>query len=186
MSKVDWSTAPNGAEFYASHLFRKMVGGQGYAWDARDCTWLKTWMTTEFASDLSDFEPRPTISVKSPEWPTEQRIDIVGTNGGDGMHYYEATKLTTAADFLSAGLEILSQRGGEYGNDGRECSFPQAAEAFNALTGHKLVGSDICLIIALVKQVRQYAQPSRFHEDSAVDAVNYLALQSELLRKERT
>jgi len=23
------------------------------------------------------------------DWPTEQRIDIVGTNGGDGMHYDE-------------------------------------------------------------------------------------------------
>ena len=93
-------------------------------------------------------------------------------------------KPVSAADFLSEGLKILSERGNQYGSNQRECSFPQAAEAFNALTGHKLKGSDICLIIALVKQVRQYAQPGRFHEDSAVDGVNYLALQSELLKKE--
>lgn len=93
-------------------------------------------------------------------------------------------KPVSAPDFLSEGLKILSERGNQYGSNQRECSFPQAAEAFNALTGHSLKGSDICLIIALVKQVRQYAQP-RFHEDSAVDAVNYLALQAELLKKER-
>lgn len=93
-------------------------------------------------------------------------------------------KPASAAEFLSEGLKILSERGNQYGSNQRECSFPQAAEAFNALTGHDLKGSDICLVIALVKQVRQYAQP-RFHEDSAVDAVNYLALQAELLKKER-
>ncbi len=95
------------------------------------------------------------------------------------------TKPVSAADFLSEGLKILSERGNQYGSNQRECSFPQAAEAFNAITGHNLKGSDICLIVALVKQVRQYAQP-RFHEDSAVDGVNYLALQSELLKKERS
>ena len=97
----------------------------------------------------------------------------------------DENELVTAADFLSAGLEILTDRGGEYGTDGRECSFPQAAEAFNAITGHNLKGSDICLILALVKQVRQYAQPKRFHVDSGVDGVNYLALQSQELKKER-
>lgn len=134
--------------------------------------------------NVVNFEPKPPVPITSPEWPDESRIDIVATNGNTGEHY-EATELATAADFLSAGLEILSQRGEQYGNDGRECSFPQAAEAFNAITGHNLKGSDVCLILALVKQVRQYAQPGRFHEDSAVDGVNYLALQSELLKKER-
>jgi hypothetical protein len=183
MSKVDWSTAPEGAEFYASGFFFRRH--HGFLESSNGCGWwVSPYQTTGVLMQQDDYEVRPAISVKSPEWPDESRIDIVATNGNTGLHYYEATELTTAADFLSAGLEILSQRGGEYGNDGRECSFPQAAEAFNALTGHKLKGSDICLIIALVKQVRQYAQPSRFHEDSAVDGVNYLALQSELLKKE--
>ena len=184
MSKVDWSTAPEGAEFYAVGFFYK-TDDSGCIKFFIESKWNEAFLQSKTAfADQDDYEERPTISVKSPEWPDESRIDIVATNGNTGEHY-EATELTTAADFLSAGLEILSQRGEQYGNDGRECSFPQAAEAFNALTGHKLKGSDICLIIALVKQVRQYAQPSRFHEDSAVDAVNYLALQSELLKKER-
>lgn len=93
-------------------------------------------------------------------------------------------KPQTAAEFLSAGLEILSERGKQYGSSGDERSFPQVAQAFNAITGKALQGSDVCLILSLVKQVRQYAQPDRFHEDSAVDGVNYVALQAQELKKE--
>lgn len=90
-----------------------------------------------------------------------------------------------AAAILQEGLSILSERGKQYGSEGEERSFPQVAQAFTALTGKQLVGSDVCLILALVKQVRQYAQP-RYHHDSAVDGVNYLALQAEELQKERS
>ena len=92
----------------------------------------------------------------------------------------------TAAEFLSAGLEILSDRGKQYSSAGEERSFPQVAQAFTAITGKALAGSDVCLILALVKQVRQYAQPGRFHEDSAVDGVNYVALQAQELKRELT
>ena len=184
MSKVDWSTAPTGSTFYADGRFCKILPRGLVSYYDLVVGWIDSDVPYSACLQDPDYEVSPAISAKSPEWPDESRIDTIATNGNTGEHY-EATELTTAADFLSAGLEILSQRGEQYGNDGRECSFPQAAEAFNALTGHSLKGSDICLIIALVKQVRQYAQPSRFHEDSAVDAVNYLALQSELLKKER-
>lgn len=89
-----------------------------------------------------------------------------------------------ASAILQEGLSILSERGKQYGSEGGERSFPQVAQAFTALTGKRLVGSDVCLILALVKQVRQYAQP-RYHHDSAVDGVNYLALQAEELQKEQ-
>lgn len=88
-----------------------------------------------------------------------------------------------AAAILQEGLSILGERGKQYGSEGEERSFPQVAQAFNAIRGASLVGSDICLILALVKQVRQYAQP-RYHHDSAVDAVNYFALQAEERQKE--
>ena len=191
MNKVDWSTAPARAVCYANELF----------WEQdKDTGKMRFFQSDEISryhgadmieiSSYKDYEPRPT------EWPeTDERIDRIGRDRteDDMGHYNELReaqsdlneKPVSAADFLSEGLKILSERGNQYGSNQRECSFPQAAEAFNALTGHKLKGSDICLIIALVKQVRQYAQPSRFHEDSAVDGVNYLALQSELLKKER-
>jgi hypothetical protein len=184
MSKVDWSTAPRdttdygGGRFWSSGMegMRVYSGGE----------WVHTW---EKPSNFKDHVSRRY------DWPeNDERINNIGLNRteDDMGHYNELreaqsdlnAKPVSAADFLSQGLKILSERGNQYGSNQRECSFPQAAEAFNALTGHNLKGSDICLIIALVKQVRQYAQPSRFHEDSAVDAVNYLALQSELLKKE--
>lgn len=119
------------------------------------------------------------------DWPDETRINIVGANGNTGEHY-DKSGLTTAADFLSEGMRVLTERGQQYGSGERECSFPQVAQAFNAITGRDLAGSDICLILALVKQVRQYVQPERFHEDSAVDGVNYTALQAEQLKRERS
>lgn len=93
---------------------------------------------------------------------------------------------TTAADYLSKGLQILSERGNQYGSNSRECSFPQVAEAFNAITGNELSGSDVCMILTLLKLVRQSAQPDRLHEDSLVDGVNYMALYAEVLSKEIT
>jgi len=185
MSKVDWSKAPGAAELYASGHFSRTRNGTVEIVDELG-EWVEGIFDFEACILQEDYEPRPT------EWPSEQRIEQIGQNGATGEHYeaaestqsHDSQKHVSAADFLSEGLKILSERGNQYGSNQRECSFPQAAEAFNAITGHNLKGSDICLIIALVKQVRQYAQP-RFHEDSAVDAVNYLALQAELLKKER-
>lgn len=187
MSKADWSQAPEGAQFYAGDYFVKVdkFGDILFFQDA-DCWRESACQDINVLYAQKDYEPRPK------EWPSEQRIEQIGQNGATGEHYsaaestqsHDNQKPASAADFLSEGLKILSERGNQYGSNQRECSFPQAADAFNAITGHSLKGSDICLIIALVKQVRQYAQP-RFHEDSAVDAVNYLALQAELLKKER-
>ena len=93
--------------------------------------------------------------------------------------------ITTASDFLSEGLRILSERGKQYDPSGKkEMSFDNVAEAFNCLTNSRLKGSDICLILALLKVVRQNAN-KEFHEDSAVDFVNYAALHSELVRGEK-
>lgn len=93
--------------------------------------------------------------------------------------------ITTASDFLSEGLRILSERGKQYDPSGKkEMSFDNVAEAFNCLTNSRLRGSDVCLILALLKVVRQNANKD-FHEDSAVDFVNYAALHSEILKGEK-
>ena len=93
--------------------------------------------------------------------------------------------ITTASEFLSEGLRILSERGKQYDPGGtKEMSFDNVAEAFNCLTNSRLKASDICLILALLKVVRQNAN-KEFHEDSAVDFVNYAALHSELMRGEK-
>ncbi len=93
--------------------------------------------------------------------------------------------ITTASDFLSEGLRILSERGKQYDPVGKkEMSFDNVAEAFNCLTNSRLRGSDVCLLLALLKVVRQNANKD-FHEDSAVDFVNYAALHSEILKGEK-
>ena len=117
------------------------------------------------------------------QWPDEDRIQNIGQNGGDGLHYAE-TSTKTATDYLSQGMQILTERGNQYGSNSRECSFPQVAEAFNAITGNELSGSDVCMILAILKLVRQSAQPDRLHEDSLVDGVNYMALYAEMVGKE--
>lgn len=115
------------------------------------------------------------------------RIDIIGQNGNTGEHYDKPTHPVTAVDFFTAGAEILNQRGQQYDSKGEaERSFPQVAQAFTAITGRQLSGSDVCLVLDLVKKIRQYAQPDRLHHDSLLDSVNYNALWAQELTRELT
>ncbi len=92
---------------------------------------------------------------------------------------------TTAAEYLSACAQVQLERGGEYDASGTgERSFDAAAEAFNCITGKHLRGSDVCLILELVKKVRQYSDPARLHADSVLDAVSYGSLWAGELTKE--
>lgn len=95
MSKVDWSSAPLGAQYYANKAW----------WKANDvrCGWLVfvngIWLCAEstvtFAHSpffYDDVISRADHIVDTGEksWPeSEERVDIIGTNGGDGMHYDE-------------------------------------------------------------------------------------------------
>jgi len=91
----------------------------------------------------------------------------------------------TAPEYLSEGLRILGERGKEYDPQGTsERSFDAVAEAYNVITGRDLRGSDVCLMLDLVKKVRQYSNPTRLHADSLVDSVNYTGLWAEQLTKE--
>ena len=92
---------------------------------------------------------------------------------------------TTAAEYLSACAQVQLERGKQYDASGTgERSFDAAAEAFNCITGKQLRGSDVCLILELVKKVRQYSAATRLHADSVLDAVSYASLWAEELTKE--
>lgn len=182
MSKVDWSKAPEGATHYKPSNKRFYIVDKNHT--VLVLGKMRKWTISEHSFDdvsSGDFISRPTESS------AEIRIDAIAQNGATGEHYQFVgiNEMAEAQDFLSEGLKILGDRGRQYGSNERECSFPQVAQAFNAITGNNLKGSDVCLILLLVKQVRQYAQPDRFHEDSAVDGVNYTALQAQELKKER-
>lgn len=91
----------------------------------------------------------------------------------------------TAAEYLSACAHVQSERAKQYDASGTgERSFDAAAEAFNCITGKQLRGSDVCLILEMVKLVRQYSDPARLHQDSVLDAVSYGSLWAEELTKE--
>lgn len=97
----------------------------------------------------------------------------------------KAKQPKSSYDFLSACLQVQSQRAKQYDATGTgERSFAAAASAFNAVTGKDMKGSDVCLILEMVKLVRQYSSPDRLHEDSVLDKVSYSALWAEELTKE--
>lgn len=91
----------------------------------------------------------------------------------------------TSTDYLQESIDIQKQRGAQYDSTGSgERSFGACADAFNAITGKDLKGSDICLILQVLKDVRQYSNPDRLHEDSILDKVSYASLHGEELNKE--
>ena len=91
----------------------------------------------------------------------------------------------TATELLSESIKVQKQRGEQYDKDATgERSFQAAADAFNAMSGENLTGSDICMILVCVKAVRQYSNPARLHADSVLDLVSYASLWGEELSKE--
>lgn len=132
------------------------------------------------------------------DWP-EDRIDVIGQNGNDGLHYdADSTKHvtpaevnvmvdlgieepTTAPDFLQSAINTLTQRGKDYGKPEGERSAAAVAVAFNAITGRNLTEAEVWLVLQLVKDVRQWQNPGRYHADSALDCVAYAALKAEAL-----
>ena len=88
---------------------------------------------------------------------------------------------STAQGFLEAALETLNQRGKDYDKPAGERSAASVATAFNAITGRNVTEQEVWLILQLVKDVRQWQQPDRYHADSALDCVAYAALKAEAL-----
>lgn len=87
--------------------------------------------------------------------------------------------------YLQKCYEVQTERGLEYNKEGeQERSFAACANAFNAVTSRDLKGSDICLILSLLKMVRQNANPETIHEDSLLDCVSYTSLWAEELHTE--
>jgi hypothetical protein len=192
---IDWSKAPEGAEFYADRCFRKLW----HVWSDEYEEWRPSVRKLHHLEEYSDYEENPETQVAK-EWPEETRIDIISTNGCDGLHYNrnadealgaelsvyaKPAEPKTSAEFLNACAAVQSERGKQYDASGTgERSFAAAASAFNAATGKSLTGSDVCLLLTMVKLVRQYSSPDRLHHDSLLDGVSYLSLWAEELTKE--
>ena len=91
--------------------------------------------------------------------------------------------MKTAPEFLLDGAKILEERGKQYDTPGGERSMGRTVTAFNAITGQALSEAHGWLLMQLLKDVRQWQNPSVYHSDSAVDGVNYAALKAEALSR---
>lgn len=89
-----------------------------------------------------------------------------------------------STELLNQCVDIQDERGVDYDN-GAERSFQKVATAFNAITGKDLKGSEVALMLQLLKDVRQWTHPQRLHEDSILDGVSYAALKGEELYAEQ-
>jgi hypothetical protein len=86
-----------------------------------------------------------------------------------------------AEQFLRQGADVLAERGKEYDKPEGERSMARTVAAFQAITGKELTEAEGWLFMQVLKDVRQWQNPDRYHEDSAVDGVNYSALKAEAL-----
>ena len=90
----------------------------------------------------------------------------------------------TAKAFLHKAMQLMQLRGKEYQTkQQKERSFNSVAIAFNAITGKNLTPAEVCLLLQILKDVRQWSQ-DRFHADSVEDGVTYNALKAEELYKQ--
>lgn len=83
--------------------------------------------------------------------------------------------------FLQAAIDVQAERGKQYDAPGGERSMGRTIKAFNAITGRDLTEAEGWLLLQVLKDVRQWQNPDKFHEDSALDGVAYSSLKAEAL-----
>lgn len=86
-----------------------------------------------------------------------------------------------AVEFLNKAASLLEERGKQYDQPQGERSMGKAVTAFNAITSRDLTEAEGWLLLQLLKDVRQWQNPERYHADSAEDCVSYAALKAEAL-----
>jgi hypothetical protein len=107
--------------------------------------------------------------------------DIVYARSSIGA---EQPAASVSVRLLKACVKVQSERGKEHGNNESERSFGSVAVAFNAITGKALTAAEVCLILQILKDVRQWSKPTRLHHDSVLDGVSYAALKGEELYRQ--
>jgi len=120
---------------------------------------------------------------KEPVVPMEPVPPVCKVPSDDYMKR-KTVKPPTATDFLNSCIDVQKTRGTEYQGDDSERSFQTIADTFNTIAGRDLKASDICLLLTILKLVRQYSNPDRLHHDSILDGVSYMSLWAEELTKE--
>lgn len=90
-------------------------------------------------------------------------------------------ELKNSTYFLQAAIDVQVKRGTQYDAPGGERSMGRTVQAFNAITGRDLTEAEGWLLLQVLKDVRQWQNPDKFHEGSALDGVAYSSLKAEAL-----
>lgn len=114
-------------------------------------------------------------------WPSEERIENIGPNGNDGLHYKDAP--VTAAQILAAAAGHMQDRAATYDKPEGERSMAATVAAFQATTGVALTEEQGWLFMLLLKAVR--SQQGAYRADSYEDGAAYFSLAGEAAAKER-
>jgi hypothetical protein len=162
---IDWSKAPDGCTHYGEH---EVLGVCGYF---------------KLSDEKLYFWQDDLWKIYNCEKSIKQTNEFLALRGT--VELGKQSGLSTSVDYLTACAQVQAERGKQYDAKGTgERSFQAAADAFNAVTGRDLKGSDVCLILEMVKLVRQYSSPDRLHDDSVLDKVSYSALWAEQITQE--
>lgn len=86
-----------------------------------------------------------------------------------------------ATEFLQAAIDTQAERGKQYDSPEGERSMGRTVQAFNAITGRDLTEAEGWLLLQVLKDVRQWQNPDKYHHDSALDGVAYASLKAEAL-----
>lgn len=198
---IDWSKAP-GATVYADGDFwsqdREMPSrAYFYSFELIGCIDAERYSSIDNLKEFGDFEINPDAvllpyqtSKDKSHGDIEIKTDNI-TKAHKKMNEIVSkdkecvSRESISVQYLNRCKAVQAERGKQYDSEGAgERSFDAAAQAFNALTGEKLNGSDVCLLLTCLKVVRQNSDKSRIHDDSLLDGISYLSLWAEELTNE--
>lgn len=86
-----------------------------------------------------------------------------------------------STEFLQAAIDTQAERGKQYDSPEGGRSMGRTVQAFNSITGRDLTEAEGWLLLQLLKDVRQWQNPDKYHHDSALDGVAYASLKAEAL-----
>jgi hypothetical protein len=87
---IDWSKAPDEAEFHAGFGFWKYLRGELFLWSDHGHGY-KSWGAAGGADEYETLRSLSDYCERPQQWPeTDERIDVIGSNGNTAEHYAQA------------------------------------------------------------------------------------------------
>jgi hypothetical protein len=147
--------------------------------------------STPYIAHIDELAFFPSTDITSPADTLGEKVDDVIANKDENLTSVDQSVGTESIKyivkdsiwFLDEAKRIQDERGAIYDSTGstKERSMGKTVAAFNAITGKDLTEAEGWLLQQLLKDARQWANPTVFHLDSATDGVSYSSLKAEAL-----